>query len=772
MRRKLLKKRFLPLWRLVIFVGINFFLQFLLLAINSDVFLKPFLFESSWENRFIFYFYSLFLSSSFALAIGVVGGILLSLPLKFLAYPLLFLSEASALFVILLDSILVRILGVHLDDPFIITALSNPAGMMRESNFNFQTFFTSVAVFIFFLVLQVFIWRISDKIFRKILIKKFSIIWYFLAFVSLLSVSSGLFFSRIELDRSFQSGLPFFSSIFGRSSETVGSWKADYSAVRGPFPRLTRKKNILFILVESFRADAVNPSLTPNIERFMRGENCIISRRHYSGSHATTWGTFSFLYGLEAYHFKFFHRDGIPSYPLKLLEKNGYQLVGAASSNLADWDHGDLFTRQFHIYREFFRGGSTWRNDLEMLRWLENWKARRQSKRPFFMFLFLNSTHHNYYYPPTFERFKPVMPEDYDHFLGSHALAKFRDRIFNRYKNSVLFIDFLFGEILKLFREELARGELAVALAGDHAEEFWDFGLLGHGKPRFINSRIQTPLLFCLPGIQRKRVPLSGHSDLMATLTDYLRPSPPLKLSQLFTGISLLRPYPSERFVTVTSYAFPYKRKEFALIDRENKFWFRLLEPYRAVLERVTGPDDRELDKSSVDSNRWRGYLEKFYSQMSRFLKISRSIFSVEPAVQYRVEAQLGEYLRFVGFNLEGEFTPGGTVKVSYLFEVLKPVPGEWNLFFHLDLLSPYRDFVNLDHPLVDGTYPLERWKRGQFVLDIHSFTIPKYFPRGGKVRLALGLWSVEKGRAPIKLSGGGYSVEKGKLILVVRDVK
>lgn len=44
-----------------------------------------------------------------------------------------------------------------------------------------------------------------------------------------------------------------------------------------------------------------------------------------------------------------------------------------------------------------------------------------------------------------------MLPETYNHFLGSEKLRKHKDELWNRYRNSVLYVDDVLRQLLALF---------------------------------------------------------------------------------------------------------------------------------------------------------------------------------------------------------------------------------------------------------------------------------------------------------------------------------
>jgi membrane-anchored protein YejM (alkaline phosphatase superfamily) len=100
-------------------------------------------------------------------------------------------------------------------------------------------------------------------------------------------------------------------------------------------PTIPRRRNLLWINVESFRFDAVDERVMPRLSAYRDRFQIKLDRRHWSGGNATPWGIFSMLTGLSGYQFKDFQWAGMKDPFLVLLSKNGYRL------RVANKDHID-----------------------------------------------------------------------------------------------------------------------------------------------------------------------------------------------------------------------------------------------------------------------------------------------------------------------------------------------------------------------------------------------------------------------------------------------
>ena len=294
-------------------------------------------------------------------------------------------------------------------------------------------------------------------------------------------------------------------------------------------PQLARKPTILFIAVESLRADALGPALMPRLDAFARAHRCLVPAHHFSSSHVTELSVFSLLYGLDAYHLAPFAHDVVDSFPLALLRANGYRVAGASASTLRHWAMSDFMLRQLEPYAEFDapRG---WQRDAALAAWARRFLATFDARTPSFLFLFFDATHVDYSYPPAFAVDKPALDDDWLRALGAEvadAPPSLRAPMRARYRNSVRFVDDTIGALLEEQAAALDAGRLAVVVVGDHGEAFWEHGAWGHLGAPTDPAAIEVPLVACLPaaangGAAPPPVAVSSHADVMPTLLDAL----------------------------------------------------------------------------------------------------------------------------------------------------------------------------------------------------------------------------------------------------------
>jgi membrane-anchored protein YejM (alkaline phosphatase superfamily) len=369
---------------------------------------------------------------------------------------------------------------------------------------------------------------------------------------------------------------------------------SDYAPTLPPPGSARRTPDILLLVVESLRADALTPDRMPHLDAFATAHGCTRSARHFSSSHLTQLGVFSLLYGLDAMHYDPFRDGEVASYPLAVLRGAGYRVAGASASTLRSWSGAGFVTRQLDPYFEPPEDESYVR-DRHVVDWIAQARRGDALREPFFLFAFFDSTHFDYSYPPEFEREVPALPPHWAAELGDGTDPEVRARAIRRYDNAVLYVDSLIGEVLDALRGPIDRGELAVVVTGDHGEEMWDEGMFGHAAPRFVDARVHVPLVLCLPGASVPTVLLSSHVDVMPTLLDYAG-LPAGETARWTSGVSLLGEGDPDRWVTITAAGFPHLSGRLALATRDRKYWLDEDAEWldRFTVLRTTDHEDRD----------------------------------------------------------------------------------------------------------------------------------------------------------------------------------
>jgi len=304
--------------------------------------------------------------------------------------------------------------------------------------------------------------------------------------------------------------------------------------------------SILFIVLESWQADSLNPEVMPNLNKF--SQRATRFEKHLSSGAVTVPGLFGLMYGLHPNYFELFKSSPgrNPSLFTETLHQLGYETRVFTSSNLDGFSLRKLFFP--HVPEKDVITDSSDENILA--RYLAS--ADTPSTKPRFDFLFLTSSHSPYTYPPGYARFKPLPTVE-----GGFAINRQTDALpyKNDYHNSLFYLDALAGKILTAAQKSGALDNSWVVITGDHAEEFNENGMgyWGHGS-NFTRWQTQTPLIVMSPGqfVAKQEKNVSLHQDVVPTLMqEALGCAAPVNTYS--NGLNLFK-LPAQRGTVLSSY--------------------------------------------------------------------------------------------------------------------------------------------------------------------------------------------------------------------------
>lgn len=280
-----------------------------------------------------------------------------------------------------------------------------------------------------------------------------------------------------------------------------------------------RAPNIIFIVVDSWRFDAIGPDVTPNLHAF--SERTVRFENHYSGGNATRIGVFSLFYGIPGtYWHRMLAEQRRPVFIEQLL-KHDYEIAVLRSAPLYSPEFDRTIFAGIPNVRMRSEGRRPWEWDRDLTNDFRAFLETRQEDKPFFAFLFYDSPH-SFDMPPGYPvPFKPNGKRV--NYLELHGLKDARP-FYNRYRNSVHYVDSLIGEALAMIE---ARGLLensVVLITGDHGQEFNDTkqDYWGHGS-NYTRYQTGVPFMLYAPGLEpRVYRHRTSHFDVVPTLlNDY-----------------------------------------------------------------------------------------------------------------------------------------------------------------------------------------------------------------------------------------------------------
>ena len=135
-------------------------------------------------------------------------------------------------------------------------------------------------------------------------------------------------------------------------------------------------------------------------------------------------------------------------------------------------------------------------------------------------------------------------------------------------------------------------------------------------------------------------------------------------------------------------------------------------------------------------------------------VKVVRGEGNLPPSPQVAQEANFGNKVRLIGFDLEGESEPGASLQLTLFWESLAPMDEDYTVFVHLSS-EDGQIWGQRDSQPVTGFYPTSLWTSGEFVRDQVDLPISGEAPPG-KYSLKAGIYHSGTGqRLPVLSSAG-----------------
>lgn len=277
------------------------------------------------------------------------------------------------------------------------------------------------------------------------------------------------------------------------------------------------KYNVVWIACESWAAKLYSPEIMPATAAFAK--KGIYFANHYSGGNVTRQGMFSMFYGLPGNYWHPFLAARRGPVFIDWLKEDGYRFKCITSSKFTypEFDQTIFFqVSQGDMYSDS-EGLSYTRDQRNVKLFVKSIEEGADSGKPFFSFMFFESPHHPYSFPP-----EAAFNKDYiDPFNAAQVTAKDGKRIFNRAANCARHLDMCLAKVFRTLEKKDLLKNTIVVIAGDHGEEYFEKGYLGHSSS-FVNEQTKTTLILYYPGVKPGvYTKMSSHLDLIPMLAKF-----------------------------------------------------------------------------------------------------------------------------------------------------------------------------------------------------------------------------------------------------------
>lgn len=346
--------------------------------------------------------------------------------------------------------------------------------------------------------------------------------------------------------------------------------------------------NIVWLTAESFRWDLLDPEITPNLWAFAKKSSTF--KNHFSGGNRTRMGMMSMFYGLYPPYWYNLQKEKIrPVLMNQLIDKN-YQLTLNTSQSFTYPELNDtVFAHIPADCKQELQTGPAWQRDHDNTSDIIKFIKDRDTTRPFFSFMFYESTHAPYTFPKQAAIKVPYMV-DVNYARLSTKLGEI-EPLRNRYINAAHHIDSEVGRLFNYLEKNSLLESTIVLFTGDHGEEFMEKGKWGHGHHQaFPSYQIRVPLVLWLPNEPARIITHpTSHLQIPATLlprlgvtspattyssaTDLFGPQMPYLITGNHDHMAILQEKTNISFPFTTSKFFHYlvRDENDDLVSRKSK---------------------------------------------------------------------------------------------------------------------------------------------------------------------------------------------------------
>ncbi len=303
-----------------------------------------------------------------------------------------------------------------------------------------------------------------------------------------------------------------------KDSQTLNYPKNKLSA-----EKLNKYPNIVWIIIDAWRYDMLTPGISPNVSKFL--PETVYFKNHYSGGNASRFGVFSLFYGVNAFYWQNFLSERQSPVFIDELQKLDYDFRILSSTKLTYPEfRKTAFVNIPQDIDDELPGVSTEQRDPALAQHFIKWMQTKNSNKPFFSFLFFDAPHGPYAFSPDCNVYQPSN-KSANYITGDKKNVQ---PLKNSYQNAILFDDKQVGKVLDYLKSNKMLDNTIVLITGDHGEEFYESGYLGHTSA-FSEQQTHVPLVLYMPEQYKKDLKptaevsyLTSHLDVVPTFLSIL----------------------------------------------------------------------------------------------------------------------------------------------------------------------------------------------------------------------------------------------------------
>ncbi|HVM59377.1 MAG TPA: sulfatase-like hydrolase/transferase [Verrucomicrobiae bacterium] len=287
------------------------------------------------------------------------------------------------------------------------------------------------------------------------------------------------------------------------------------------------RPNVLLLVIEGGRFDMLTMDVMPHLTRW--AEDHLVFDNNYSSGNATRYGIFGLLYGIHGTYWQSVLNSRQGPVLVHSLKQLGYhfRILSCTDLNYPEF-RSTAFIEISPAVTDHW-GEDLPRVDRDKVMTDELIKFIHEKPVPFFGFVFYDASHQPYRYPPQHAVFDTgTLTDQLNYIQLTHPKPGDMKLAFNRYRNSLHYIDEQIGRVLQTLREEGAESNTLVFIVGDHGEAFNELGLFGHDSA-FDRYQTRTLCAAGIPGEPPQRIErMTSHEDVPSTILTYMGVKNPL----------------------------------------------------------------------------------------------------------------------------------------------------------------------------------------------------------------------------------------------------
>jgi uncharacterized protein len=298
---------------------------------------------------------------------------------------------------------------------------------------------------------------------------------------------------------------------------SVGGKDLNYPQTPLKFDKFERK-NVIFILLDSWYYKSFDSIVTPNLYRFSK--KCELYKKHYSGSNGTRTGIFSLFYSMPGTYWDMVLASKTGPCFIDVLQANNYLMKIFPSAPLISPPFDRTVFRKVKNLNIETKGKTASDRDIQITKdWLGFTKdySSRKDTQSVFGFIFYDALH-AISHPKNFKGpFQPAWEYPrYEDLNNNTDPTPF----LNLYKNTAFFIDSLVGLVLSDLESKGFLKNSIVVISADHGQEFNDNkkNYWGHNG-NYTAAQLQVPLFIYKPsGTHKEYNHWTSHYDIVPTI--------------------------------------------------------------------------------------------------------------------------------------------------------------------------------------------------------------------------------------------------------------